>query len=899
MNRHRYRQGKAKIRRIVLSILLVLVLLPNVSMDIPSVLLTSGDTQPKVGDQWLFELYSNERIYDPRGPDNFVLAGYTMNTIQAAGSGYYTLNQTALDADGNVIDTVLYTLYPDWGVKEERWFTGYGETIVYTYKQPLPFAFIVHPRSPQDSGSITAVADKYRESSSGRIYLGNVTYNLRYYVNGTIQVDFKGIKVPAYIVVESIDYKEYDVEQGYSSGSLKLIYLINNDFKLPFIYQFVENIEGIDIVSSKEELKDYKLDPDPIAKYRGTTTYTTTTTTTGTTTTTTYTSPGSTQPKIGDQWFYNQYSNERANNPQGSDNFTLTGYYIYTIQSATEGYYILNQTFTDIDGKIAAIVMATLYPNWSIKEMDFLTLLLFKFVFKQPLPFVVHPRSPQDSGSFTATADIYLYGGYAGNVTLTLSYRVNGTTWVTIKGVKVPAYIVVQKVESQTYMVVGGQESYSNDSYTEVYLINNDFKLPFLRQTIKMVEGVEVVTDKSELVRYTLDPDPIAKYGGTTTTTTTTSPVTTTTTTTTTPPVTTTTTTTTTMGPAPKSYYMSFILRKEGNYSAASVQVPIEITDLSSGEVVSIFNLTGSRILRLQESSYAITVSAMEGVTSDGKGYYRFIKWIVGAREYTDPILELDLRQNITITMVIEVYTLQAQTEATQTTTPTTTQTRTPETTTTAVTTTTQTPRNTTTTRTEAMTPPRTTAQQIPGGGDIGRGGGGDIGAIPPTQAQAWYSNPLIIGSIAGGGGAAAVIALFILRKRHMNRRGGYARPAPPPPPPPALYAPLPQPTAQQAQALRAQQQPPAPYASPPPPPIQQPQVSQAPSQPSTQLGIICPVCGYQNPPSAKFCRSCGSQLQQPQQTAQAGGQRICPNCGMPISSATAKFCPKCGSRLS
>ncbi|HWQ17213.1 MAG: zinc ribbon domain-containing protein [Sulfolobales archaeon] len=840
MNRHRYRQGKAKIRRIVLSILLVLVLLPNVSMDIPSVLLTSGDTQPKVGDQWLFELHSNERIYDPRGPDNFVLAGYTMNTIQAAGSGYYTLNQTTFDTDGNVIDTVLYTLYPDWGVKEERWFTGYGETIVYTYKQPLPFAFIVHPRSLQDSGSITAVADKYQESSGGRTYLGNITYNLRYYVNGTIQVDFKGIKVPAYIVVESIDYKEYDVEQGYSNGSLKLIYIINNDFKLPFIYQFVENIEGVDIVSSKEELKDYKLDPDPIAKYRGTTTYTTTTTTAGTTTTTTYTSPGSTQPKIGDQWFYNQYSNERANNPQSPDNFTLTGYHIYTIQSATEGYYILNQTFTEIYGKIAAIVMVTLYPNWSIKEMDFLTLLLFKFVFKQPLPFVVHPRSPQDSGSFTATADIYLYGGYAGNVTLTLSYRVNGTTWVTIKGVKVPAYIVVQKVESQTYMVVGGQESYSNDSYTEVYLINNDFKLPFLRQTIKMVEGVEVVTDKSELVRYTLDPDPIAKYGGTTTTTTTTSPVTTTTTTATPTP------TTTTMGPAPKSYYMSFILRKEGNYSAASVQVPIEITDLSSGEVVSVFNLTGSRILRLQESSYAITVSAMKGITSDGKGYYRFIKWIVSAREYTDPILELDLRQNITITMVIEVYTLQAQAEATQTTTPTTT----------------QTPRNTTTTRTEAMTPPRTTAQPIPGGGDIGRGGGGDIGAIPPTQAQAWYSNPLIIGSIAGGSGAAAVIALFILRKRHMNRRGGYARPAPPPP-------------------------------------IQQPQVSQAPSQPSTQLGIICPVCGYQNPPSAKFCRSCGSQLQQPQQTAQAGGQRICPHCGKPISSATARFCPKCGSRLS
>ncbi|PWV37234.1 MAG: hypothetical protein DJ555_03160 [Desulfurococcaceae archaeon] len=342
---------------------------------------------------------------------------------------------------------------------------------------------------------------------------------------------------------------------------------------------------------------------------------------------------------------------------------------------------------------------------------------------------------------------------------------------------------------------------------------------------------------------------------------------------------------------------MSFILRKEGNYSAASVQVPIEITDLGSGDVVSMFNLTGSRVLRLQESSYAIAVLVTEDATSDGKGYYRFIKWVVGSREYTDPVLELDLRQNITITMIIEVYTLQAQVQPTQTqtTTPTTTtQTTTPETTTTAATTTTQPPRNTTTTRTEPVTPPRTTAQPLPGGGDIGRGGGGDIGTIPPPQTQAWYSNPLIIGSIAGS--SAAAIALFILKKRNMLRRGGYARPAPPPPPPPTPYVPPHQPTTQQPQAQQAQQLSPAPYAPPPPPQTQQAQVSQAPPQPSTQPGVACPVCGYQNPPSARFCRSCGSQLQQ---AARIGGQRICPHCGTSISSATAKFCPKCGSRLS
>ena len=54
------------------------------------------------------------------------------------------------------------------------------------------------------------------------------------------------------------------------------------------------------------------------------------------------------------------------------------------------------------------------------------------------------------------------------------------------------------------------------------------------------------------------------------------------------------------------------------------------------------------------------------------------------------------------------------------------------------------------------------------------------------------------------------------------------------------------------------------------------------------QQGVVCPRCGFVNPPGAKFCMNCGAQLPQ---------EKICPKCGFK-NPPTAKFCMNCGSPL-
>src|SRR3954452_4930995 len=50
--------------------------------------------------------------------------------------------------------------------------------------------------------------------------------------------------------------------------------------------------------------------------------------------------------------------------------------------------------------------------------------------------------------------------------------------------------------------------------------------------------------------------------------------------------------------------------------------------------------------------------------------------------------------------------------------------------------------------------------------------------------------------------------------------------------------------------------------------------------------GLACGQCGTENPEGARFCMSCGSQL-----------ERSCPNCGEP-APPQAKFCMSCGTAL-
>jgi len=50
--------------------------------------------------------------------------------------------------------------------------------------------------------------------------------------------------------------------------------------------------------------------------------------------------------------------------------------------------------------------------------------------------------------------------------------------------------------------------------------------------------------------------------------------------------------------------------------------------------------------------------------------------------------------------------------------------------------------------------------------------------------------------------------------------------------------------------------------------------------------GLACGTCGTENPAGARFCMSCGSQL-----------ERTCPNCGAP-APPQARFCMSCGTAL-
>lgn len=52
----------------------------------------------------------------------------------------------------------------------------------------------------------------------------------------------------------------------------------------------------------------------------------------------------------------------------------------------------------------------------------------------------------------------------------------------------------------------------------------------------------------------------------------------------------------------------------------------------------------------------------------------------------------------------------------------------------------------------------------------------------------------------------------------------------------------------------------------------------------------ICPKCGTECRPTAKFCRECGEKF--PTKT-----EKFCPECGAKVS-ATAKFCGECGTKL-
>lgn len=52
----------------------------------------------------------------------------------------------------------------------------------------------------------------------------------------------------------------------------------------------------------------------------------------------------------------------------------------------------------------------------------------------------------------------------------------------------------------------------------------------------------------------------------------------------------------------------------------------------------------------------------------------------------------------------------------------------------------------------------------------------------------------------------------------------------------------------------------------------------------------VCPKCGTECRPTAKFCRECGTKFE-------AKTEKFCPECGAKVN-ATAKFCGDCGTKL-
>jgi membrane protease subunit (stomatin/prohibitin family) len=94
--------------------------------------------------------------------------------------------------------------------------------------------------------------------------------------------------------------------------------------------------------------------------------------------------------------------------------------------------------------------------------------------------------------------------------------------------------------------------------------------------------------------------------------------------------------------------------------------------------------------------------------------------------------------------------------------------------------------------------------------------------------------------------------------------------------------------------------------------PAPAPQGSAAPQAAAPQ-GVPCPKCGTANPPSSKFCSSCGAKMSVdavkcakcsadvpstskfcPECGEKIGGTKKCASCGVEVS-ASAKFCPECG----
>ena len=572
-------------------------------------------------------------------------------------------------------------------------------------------------------------------------------------------------------------------------------------------------------------------------------------------------------PRVGDSWVY-EYGEV---DEEGS--FSKTATIILNITSESGGIYTMAERHrSEILEGFESEIIYRLLSNWSIIDLKNPGFSI-DIDYRPPIPYVYHPRSASDRFSINSTLTIRVETPN-GTVTLkgvqSLKYIVNGTTWIIYGERRIQAYIV--RFYSETVIVDNEQNVISNTSEWGGYIINNSFKLPFIIESIQ-----ETGTVKMILQDYTLSPDPLSTPGQTTQTTRTTTTVTQTTptatqTTQTVQTITTITTTTQTTIPATdQTYTLLLTITRMGNYTGPDIPIRIRIQNLVSGQTIAEVGVNRTYSIRLPSSTYIISIENLEGRSSDGYTYYRFMEWRISEDSSTrvsrDPSIRISINRDTVITIILEIYTLQAQ----------------PKTTTTQPGTTsanTTTPIAGGTTRSPGDTRPQITIQPQPP-----LQGGGETGAPEPvigTQQQPWYSSPVIIGSIAGG--ATAITALLVIRRRMLKRpiisdegpsirgRGGTGSPSYPSQP---------------------QQLPPSPQPSSTTSPMTGGVVA---GQSSTHSGSkICPSCGASNPVSAKFCKQCGTQLPS-LPSAEAEGM-MCPYCGASVKRG-ARFCPRCGSSL-
>jgi ribosomal protein L40E len=214
-------------------------LLPAIPMDtvVYVVASSSSNTSPKVGDEWVYAIYSGSEFL-----------GKSVIKVTSEEQGLYTVEITHYDAQGQPEAPSIALVDSKWGIKV----IPLGENVKsdnVTFNPPLPLVF--HPTSPSDKVELDIEAKTYID---GELVGTSKIKVLLSVINETKYV-YKDVEIPVYLVNET----QVIPMEDYEDIIIETFYYINNDFKLPF---------KIDEEEQTLVLESHKLDPDPLDKYK-------------------------------------------------------------------------------------------------------------------------------------------------------------------------------------------------------------------------------------------------------------------------------------------------------------------------------------------------------------------------------------------------------------------------------------------------------------------------------------------------------------------------------------------------------------------------------------------------------------------------------------------------------